>query len=66
MDFYHIAVYLYQARSGAVEIRVKNLLSFLNETVFSFDADNSKRIGSYLVVEPTPGICLLQLSFAGK
>lgn len=44
------------------EIRFKNLLSFRDETVFSFEADNSKDMESYHVVEPTPGVRLLKLA----
>lgn len=44
------------------EIRFKNLLSFRDEAVFSFEADNSKSMESYHVVEPTPGVRLLKLA----
>ncbi|MEG1899883.1 MAG: AAA family ATPase, partial [Bacteroidales bacterium] len=44
------------------EIRFKNLLSFRDETVFSFEADNSNDMESYHVVEPTPGVRLLKLA----
>lgn len=44
------------------EIRFKNLLSFRDEAVFSFEADNSKDMESYHVVEPTPGVRLLKLA----
>lgn len=44
------------------EIKFKNLLSFRDETVFSFEADNSKDMEPYHVVEPTPGVRLLKLA----
>lgn len=44
------------------EIKFKNLLSFKDETLFSFEADKSKDMESYHVVEPTPGVRLLKLA----
>lgn len=44
------------------EIRFRNLLSFRDEAIFSFEADNSKDMESYHVVELTPNIRLLKLA----
>lgn len=44
------------------EIKFKNLLSFRDETIFSFEADNSKDMDSYHVVEIVPGVRLLKLA----
>ena len=44
------------------EIRFRNLLSFRDEAIFSFEADNNKDMESYHVVELTPGIRLLKLA----
>lgn len=44
------------------EIKFKNLFSFRDEAVFSFEADNSKEMESYHVVEIVPGIRLLKLA----
>lgn len=44
------------------EIKFKNLLSFRDETIFSFEADKSKDMDSYHVVEIMPGIRLLKLA----
>lgn len=44
------------------EIRFKNLLSFRDEAVFSFEADNSKDMESYHVVDLAPGVRLLKLA----
>lgn len=44
------------------EIKFKNLFSFRDEAVFSFEADNSKELESYHVVEVAPGVRLLKLA----
>jgi len=44
------------------EIKFKNLFSFRDEAVFSFEADKSKDMESYHVVEVVPGIRLLKLA----
>jgi len=44
------------------EIKFKNLFSFRDEAIFSFEADNSKELESYHVVEVVPGIRLLKLA----
>lgn len=44
------------------EIRFRNLLSFRDEAIFSFEADNNKDMESYHVVELTPDIRLLKLA----
>jgi len=44
------------------EIKFKNILSFRDETVFSFEADKSKEMESYHVVEVASGIRLLKLA----
>ncbi len=44
------------------EIKFKNLFSFRDETVFSFEADRSKDMESYHVVEVVPGIRLLKFA----
>lgn len=44
------------------EIRFRNLLSFRDETIFSFEADNNKDMESYHIVEPIAGVRLLKLA----
>lgn len=44
------------------EIKFKNLFSFRDETVFNFEADKSKEMESYHVVEIVPDIRLLKLA----
>jgi len=44
------------------ELKFKNLLSFRDEAVFSFEADKSKDMESYHVVEVAPGVRLLKLA----
>ena len=44
------------------EIKYKNLFSFRDEVVFSFEADNDKDMESYHVVEIAPGVSLLKLA----
>lgn len=44
------------------EIKFKNLLSFRDEAIFSFEADNSKDMETYHVVDLAPGIRLLKLA----
>lgn len=44
------------------EIKFKNLFSFRDETVFSFEADKSKEMESYHVVEIMPGVRLLKFA----
>lgn len=44
------------------EIKFKNLFSFRDEAVFSFEADNSKELESYHVVEIVPGVRLLKFA----
>jgi len=44
------------------EIKFKNLFSFRDEAVFSFEADNSKEMETYHVVEVVPGVRLLKLA----
>ena len=44
------------------EIRFKNLLSFRDEAIFSFEADKNKDMESYHVVDLTPEVRLLKLA----
>ena len=44
------------------EIKFKNLFSFRDEAVFSFEADKSKEMESYHVVEVVPGVRLLKFA----
>lgn len=44
------------------EIIYKNLFSFRDESVFSFEADKSKEMESYHVVEIVPGVRLLKFA----
>lgn len=44
------------------EIKFKNLFSFRDETIFSFEADKSKEMESYHVVEIVPGVRLLKFA----
>lgn len=44
------------------EVKFKNLFSFRDEAVFSFEADKSKVMEPYHVVEIVPGIRLLKLA----
>ncbi|WP_291528065.1 AAA family ATPase [Bacteroides sp. UBA939] len=44
------------------EIGFKNLFSFRDEAIFSFEADNSKELESYHVVNLAPGVRLLKLA----
>ena len=44
------------------EIKFKNMFSFRDETVLSFEADKSKDLESYHVVELAPGVKLLKLA----
>ncbi|GAK36469.1 AAA family ATPase [Bacteroides graminisolvens] len=44
------------------EIKFKNLFSFRDEAVFSFEADKSKEMESYHVVEIVPGVRLLKFA----
>lgn len=44
------------------EIKFKNMFSFRDETVFSFEADKSKDLESYHVVELAPDVKLLKLA----
>lgn len=44
------------------EIKFKNLYSFRDEAVFSFEADKSKEMESYHVVEVIPGVRLLKFA----
>lgn len=44
------------------EIKFKNLLSFRDEAIFSFEADKSKEMESYHVVEVAPGVRLLKFA----
>ncbi|WP_321332056.1 ATP-binding protein [uncultured Bacteroides sp.] len=44
------------------EIKIRNLLSFRDEAIFSFEADKSKDMESYHVVEVAPGVRLLKLA----
>ena len=44
------------------EIRFKNMFSFRDETVLSFEADKSKDLESYHVVELAPDVKLLKLA----
>ena len=43
------------------EIKFKNMFSFRDETVLSFEADKSKDLESYHVVELAPDVKLLKL-----
>ena len=45
------------------EIKFKNMFSFRDETVLSFEADKSKDLESYHVVEMAPDVKLLKLAF---
>lgn len=45
-----------------VEIKFKNMFSFRDETVLSFEADKSKDLESYHVVELAPDVKLLKLA----
>lgn len=44
------------------EIKFKNLFSFRDEAVFSFEADKNKEMESYHVVEVVPGVRLLKFA----
>jgi len=44
------------------EIKFKNFFSFRDETVFSFEADRSKDLESYHIVEVAPEVRLLKLA----
>lgn len=44
------------------EIKFKNMFSFRNETILSFEADKSKDLESYHVVELAPDVRLLKLA----
>ncbi|WP_455637598.1 AAA family ATPase [Parabacteroides sp.] len=44
------------------DIKFKNLLSFKEETLFSFEANNEKEMEEYHVVEVIPGVRLLKLA----
>lgn len=44
------------------EIKFKNMFSFRDETVLSFEADKSKDLESYHVVELAPDVKLLKLA----
>lgn len=44
------------------EIKFKNMFSFRDETVFSFEADKSKEMASYHVVELAPDVRLLKVA----
>lgn len=44
------------------EIKFKNLFSFRDESIFSFEADKNKEMESYHVVELIPGIRLLKFA----
>lgn len=44
------------------EIKFKNILSFRDQAIFSFEADKSKEMESYHIVEVVPGIRLLKLA----
>ena len=44
------------------EIKFKNMFSFRDETVFSFEADKSKNMASYHVVELSPDVKLLKVA----
>lgn len=44
------------------EIGFNNLFSFRDEAIFSFEADNSKELESYHVVNLAPGVRLLKLA----
>lgn len=44
------------------EIKFKNLFSFRDETIFSFEADKSTDMESYHVVEVVPGVRLLKFA----
>lgn len=44
------------------EIKFKNLFSFRDEAVFSFEADKSKEMESYHVIEVVPGVRLLKFA----
>lgn len=44
------------------EIKFKNLFSFRDEVVFSFEADKNKEMESYHVVEIVPGVRLLKFA----
>ena len=48
------------------EIKFKNMFSFRDETVLSFEADKSKDLESYHVVELAPDVKLLKLAASGK
>ena len=44
------------------EIKFKNMFSFKDETLFSFEANNEKEMEEYHVVEVVPGVRLLKLA----
>ncbi|MGL4852490.1 MAG: AAA family ATPase [Tannerellaceae bacterium] len=44
------------------EIKFKNLFSFRDEVIFSFEADKNKQMESYHIVELIPGIRLLKFA----
>lgn len=44
------------------EIKFKNLYSFKTESIFSFEADKSKEMESYHIVEVAPGVRLLKFA----
>ena len=46
------------------EIKFKNMFSFRDETVLSFEADKSKDLESYHVVELAPDVKLLNLHYS--
>jgi AAA15 family ATPase/GTPase len=44
------------------EVRFKNLLSFRDETIFSFEASSDDEMETYHIVEVVPGVRLLKLA----
>mgnify|MGYP000478351809 CR=1 FL=1 len=55
-------MYLCEKTIDIAEIKFKNMFSFRDETVLSFEADKSKDLESYHVVELAPDVKLLKLA----